>query len=134
MPHQLDTLARALRQAQDTRDAQDAAQLIKQASSPLRAPVVGLGLVKRAIAWETNTGPPHSALGQVSQYGVIGLPPGERAIIMKFGHVWKTLQFRDGHSVCDWEGEHLDADAALAGLNQPVKIPRVQGAARRAAG
>jgi hypothetical protein len=54
MSHQLDTLALALalRQAQDVRDTQDAAQLIKQASSPLRAPV--LGLVKRAIAWDST--------------------------------------------------------------------------------
>jgi hypothetical protein len=134
MPHELDNLARALRQEQDARDALDAAQLIKQASSslcvPLRAPI--LGLVKKAIAWDT--------MGlafrpkTVSQYGVLGLPPGQRATITKFGQVWKTLLFRNGHSICDWEGEHPNADAALAALNEPVRISRLQDAATRAAG
>jgi hypothetical protein len=111
MPHELDNLARALRQAQNARDAQDAAQLIKHPSSAVRAPVPRL--VKKAIARD-NTG---LSPKTVSQYGVIGLPPGERAMIMKFGNVWKTLLFRNGHSICDWEGDHLDADAALAALD-----------------
>jgi hypothetical protein len=134
MPHELDSLARALRQAQDARDAQDAAQLIKQASStfrvPLRAPIPGL--MKRAIAWD-NTG---RAFGPktVSQYGVVGLPPGQRATITKFGHVWKTLHFRDEHLVSDWEGEYPDADAALEALNELVGISHLQKRAAMNAG
>jgi hypothetical protein len=117
MPHELDNLARALRQEQDARDALDAAQLIKQPSSALRALVTGL--VKRAIAWDT-AGLAFRAK-TVSQYGVLGLPPGQRATITKFGQVWKTLLFRNGHSICDWEGEHPNADAALAALNERGK-------------
>jgi hypothetical protein len=132
MSHELDSLARALRQAQDARDTQDAAQLIKEASAtpraPLRAPLPGL--MKRAIAWD-NTGRAFRPK-TVSQYGVIGLPPGQRATITKFGHVWKTLHFRDEHLVSDWEGKYPDADAALAALDQHVRISRLQHAARQA--
>jgi hypothetical protein len=131
MPRELDNLARTLRQAQHARDAQDAAQPIKRGHSSLPSPVPGL--VKRAIARDT--------IGlafrpkTVSQYGVIGLPPGQRATITRFGHgSWKTLLFCNGHSVCDWEGEYSDADAALAALNEFVRISRLQDAARQTAG
>jgi hypothetical protein len=136
MPHQLDSLAHALRQEQDARDTQDAAQLIKQASSSLRAPLRApiSGLVKSANRWD-NTGLAFRPKTKtVSQYGVIGLPPGQRATIMKVGHAWKTLLFRNGHSVCDWAGEYSDADAALEALNELVRISRLQDAARLAAG
>jgi hypothetical protein len=131
MPHELDNLACALRQAQDARDAQDAAQLIQHPSSARRVPVPIL--LKRATVWDDNTGPAFRSR-TISQYGVIGLPPGQRATIMKFGHIWKTLLFRNGHSVCDWEGEHSDADAAHAALSEFVRISRLQDAARQAAG
>jgi hypothetical protein len=131
MPHELDSLARALRQAQDARDAQDAALLIKDPSSALRASVPVL--VKRATAWGDNTGLAFRPR-TISQYGVIGLPPGERATITKFGHAWKTLLFRNGLLVRDWEGEYSDADAALGALNEFVRISRLQHAARQAAG
>jgi hypothetical protein len=126
MPHELDCLARGLRQAQDARDAQDTVRRIRLASSALVTP--GPSLVKRAIAWnETDLTCPRRS---VSQYGVLGLPRGERAIIMKFGHIWKTLHFRDEHPVSDWESEHLDADAALAALNQSISIAPQQSAGR----
>jgi hypothetical protein len=127
MPHELDNLALALRQAQD---AWDAAQPIKRAPSSLSSYVPGL--VKRAIARDTIG--PTVRPKTVSQYGVIGLPPGQRATITKFGLVWKTLLFRNGHSVCEWEGEYSDADAALEALDELVGISRSQGAATRAAG
>jgi hypothetical protein len=128
MPHELDNLALALRQAQDARDAQDAAQLIQHPSSALRVPVPIL--IKRATAWDDNTGLAFHSPGTIVQYGVFGLPPGQRATITKFGHVWKAFLFRNGHSVCDWEGEHSDADAAHAALNEFVRISRLQDAAR----
>jgi hypothetical protein len=124
MPHELDNLAQALRQEQDARDA---AQLIKQPSSALPAPIPGL--VKREVAWHT-TGLAFRTK-TVSQYGVIGLPPGQRATITEFGPVWKILLFRNRDSVRDWEGEYSDADAALEALNELVRIPACKARQRR---
>jgi hypothetical protein len=92
-------------------------QQIKRASSSLRAPLRAQipGLLNKAIAGDT--------IGlafrpkTVSQYGVIGLPPGQWATITKSGHVWKTLLFPNGDSVSDREGAYSDADAALEAIN-----------------
>jgi hypothetical protein len=58
--------------------------------------------------------------GQVFQYSISGLPPGEHAFIAEFPHYgWRILRWNDQwHG--NWTGNYPTADAALEALRQEI--------------
>jgi len=58
--------------------------------------------------------------GQVFQYQVAGLPPGENAFIAEFPHFgWRILRWNEEwHG--NWSGSYPTADAALGALREEL--------------
>jgi hypothetical protein len=58
--------------------------------------------------------------GQVHQYSISGLPPGEHAIVAEFPpYGWRILRWNDEwHG--NWTGAYVSADAAIAALREEL--------------
>ena len=60
--------------------------------------------------------------GEVFQYRVGGLPPGEEAFIAEYPHKgWEILRSSDGIQG-EWHGCYATADAALKALEQEMNL------------
>jgi hypothetical protein len=90
---------------------------VKRPKSPL-----GVPLSLRAIAY-FGEGLNLTKNRQITQYEVVGLPPGEQAWIANFGapyrHNWKTLR-ATGEVQSDWTGDYRSAAEALAVLQKEL--------------
>ena len=77
-------------------------------------------LTKRVIG-SIRAGPIYAS-GEPYQYEVVGLPPGERAIIAKsVDPSWQILLIRNEKNLRGWEGSYPDADAAIADLESRLR-------------